>query len=366
VGVDKMTTCLLVSAPFGGVEVHFRLLARELAASDRIDHLDAIWLKYQPQEVLSRLPPFRWNWYSAAALSTMRQYAALRKSGSAPDVALFNQVNPALFLDPFARLPPVVLQLDTTPLVTASMGHHYRGRANRRPAVERIKLDIYRRTFRQARHLIAVSQLVRHSLVEDYRVEASKISVIPFSIDTHFFSRQPDSPSRTDVLRVLFVGGEFQRKGGELLLDAARLPEFANCEFHVVTKGDVRDAPANVFVHRDVPPNSDRLRDLLASASIFALPTLADLSPVALLEAMAMELPVLTTDVGGIPEIVLDDRTGYVIPPADSRAFVERLRALVDSPATRLRMGVAGRSKAEADHSIQSNVLRYLDILESR
>ncbi len=359
-----MTTCLLVSAPFSGTEVHFRLLARELEKSGRIDRLDAIWLEHRPREALSRLPPLRWNWYAAAAWSTTKQFGDLRRSGVEPEVALFNQVNPALFLNPLVRLPPVVLQLDTTPLITTSMGQHYLGRSARPPSIERIKLSIYRRTFDMPRHLIAVSEMVRRSLVEDYGVESASISVIPLTIDTDFFSRGTDSPSRSDSLRVLFVGGEFQRKGGELLLEAARLPEFADCEFHIVTKSEIPDPPVNVFVHRDVPPNSERLRDLLASASIFALPTLADLSSIASIEAMAMELPVLTTDMGGIPEIVRDGQDGYIVPPGDLEAFVDRLRALTTSQELRLRMGLAGRAKVESDHSLHSNIPRYLDILQ--
>lgn len=359
-----MTSCLLVSAPFSGIEVHFKLLAREFATSDRIDRLDTIWLEHRPRETISRLPPLRWNWYMSAAWSTSRQFRGIRRSGGAPDVALFNHVNPALLLNRLARLPPVILHLDTTPLITSSMSHYYLGRATRRPSVERAKVGVYSQTFGAARHVIAVSEMVRRSLTEDYAVDDDLISIIPFSVDTNYWSLESDSPSRTDALRVLFVGGEFQRKGGDLVIEAARRPEFADCEFHIVTKNEIPDAPANVFVHRDVAPNSDRLRNLLASSSIFVLPTLADVSSIASLEAMAMELPVVTTDVGGIPEIVRNDETGYIVPPGDSHAFVERLRALTDSPAIRSRMGRSGRSKVEADHSLVSNVQRFLDLLE--
>jgi glycosyltransferase involved in cell wall biosynthesis len=359
-----VVSCLLVSAPFSGIEVHFRQLARELAASDRISNLDAIWLEHDPPERFSRLPLVRSNWYAAAAWSTINRTRALRRAGFDPDVALFNQANPALFLNPLARMPPIVLHLDTTPMVTSSMWEHYTGQPPRRPSVERLKRGIYTRTFKVPRHLVAVSNLVRRSLVEDYGAPEEAVSIIPFSVDTEFWTRGPGSPDREDALRIAFVGGEFRRKGGDLVLDVARRPEFAHCEFHIVTGAEIPDVPGNVFVHRGVTANSDRLRDLFAASSIFVLPTLADMSPIASLEAMAMELPVITSNVGGIPEIVVDGETGYLVQPEDSNAFVERLRAMVDSPSMRTRMGSAGRSRAVREFSLTSTVPQFLELLE--
>jgi glycosyltransferase involved in cell wall biosynthesis len=359
-----MVSCVLVNAPFSGIEVHFRLLARELAASERIDRLDTIWLEHHPQERISRLPLVRSNWYAAAAWSTMVQIRNLRHRGATPDVALLNQVNPALFLNPINGMPPIVLHLDTTPLITSSMWEHYVGRPPRRPSIERLKRSVYARSFKVPRHLVAVSELVKRSLVDDYSASEDAVTVIPFSIDTEYWTRQPDQPTRDDASRIAFVGGEFRRKGGDMVLDAARRPEFSHCEFHIVTKEDIPDVPANVVVHRNVAPNTNQLRDLLAASSIFVLPTLADVSSIASLEAMAMEIPVITTPVGGIPEIVADGTTGYLVQPGDSVAFEDRLSQLVGSRALREQMGAAGRAKVEADHSVIRNVPRFIDLLE--
>lgn len=360
-----MTSCVLVNAPFGGIAVHFGLVAREFAASERVDRVDMVGLRHRPTERLSRLPAIRSNWYAAAAWSTVRQLRELeQQAGERHDVAMFNQVNPALFLAPLVRLPPMVLHLDTTPMITSGMWEHYVGHPPRHPSIEWMKRRIYSKSFRVPDHLIAVSRMVERSLVEHYDVDPASVSVIPFPVDTGFWSRQPDAPPRDDALRITFVGGEFHRKGGDLVLEAARRPEFAECEFHFVTQSDVPDVPANCFVHHDVASNSDELKDLLARSSIFVLPTLADVSSIASLEAMAMGLPVVTTDVGGIPEIVVDGETGFVISPGDSTALVERLRALVDSDDLRARLGAAGYAKVHAEHDLARSVERYLDILE--
>jgi glycosyltransferase involved in cell wall biosynthesis len=207
-----------------------------------------------------------------------------------------------------------------------------------------------------------VSELVKSSLIDEYHVDDNDISVIRFPVDTTYWSRRCDD--RKDALRILFVGADLYRKGGDLVLAAARRREFAGCEFHIVTRSEVMDAPANVFVHHDVTPGSEQLRELFSSASIFVLPTLADLSPIVLAEAMAMELPVVTTEVGAISEQVEDGQNGYVVSPGDADAFRERLRALTDSSDLRESMGRRGRSKVEAEHSLATNVERYLDVLE--
>lgn len=362
-GAAPMTSCVLISAPFSGIEVHFRLLERTMAASDQIERVDSIWLSYEPPERLSRLPPMRWNWTLGAAWSAARQLASLRAAGAHPDVALINHVNPALLLDPAARLPPVVLHLDTTPLVTASMAEHYLGRPPRPAAIERLKRGVYRRALRVPRHTVAVSHLVERSLINDYHVDPDAISVIPFTIDTDLWTRDATSPRRDDTVRVLFVGADWHRKGGDIVLDAARRPEFADCEFHVVTKQPPDDLPRNVVVHVDVEPNSKRLRDLFAAASIFVLPTSADLSPIVLAEAMAMELPIVATDVGAIPELVLDGQNGYIVPVGDLGAFCDRLRTLTESSVRRADFGRSGRIRAETEHSLHSNIPRLLDLL---
>jgi glycosyltransferase involved in cell wall biosynthesis len=168
-------------------------------------------------------------------------------------------------------------------------------------------------------------------------------------------------PEHADPVRILFVGGEFERKGGHVLLDTARLPEFSTFEFHVVTKSNVDDAPRNVVLHRD--PGPDAIRELYSSASVFVLPTQADFSPMALCEAMAMNVPVVATAVGAIDELVADGDNGYLVPAGDTDAFRTRLLELATSPALRHRMGARGRVAAEHNFDLETNAARIATVL---
>ena len=90
--------------------------------------------------------------------------------------------------------------------------------------------------------------------------------------------------------------------------------------------------------HRDLPA-------LLARWQIFALPSLDEGCPVAVLEAMAMGLPVVASAAGGLPEVVQDERTGYLVPAADAPALAERLGILLRDAQLRRTMGAAGRNR---------------------
>jgi glycosyltransferase involved in cell wall biosynthesis len=178
---------------------------------------------------------------------------------------------------------------------------------------------------------------------------------VPPGVDTGQWTpalvRDHDGP-----LRILFVGGNFERKGGQLLLDWFRNDRAAQeCELHIVTR-DAVDAGARVFVHRDVPNNSEALRELVRSCDVFALPTYADCHSLASIEAMSSGLPVITTNVGGIPEIVVDGITGFIIQPGDAFALGDRLRKLISDRELRSRMASASRARAERYFDARTNV----------
>ena len=101
----------------------------------------------------------------------------------------------------------------------------------------------------------------------------------------------------------------------------------------------------------------DDVPAILAAADALALPSLGnECLPYAILEAMAAGLPVLSTDVAGIPEMVDDGRTGYVVAPGDSAALAARLAALADAPERARAFGAAGRERVSREFSLEQMV----------
>lgn len=106
---------------------------------------------------------------------------------------------------------------------------------------------------------------------------------------------------------------------------------------------------------------------ILAAADIFALPSVSEGLPISILEAMATGKPVVASAVGGVPELVSDGETGFLVPARDPRGLAEALVFLADNPAARVRMGTAGRAHVAAAFTTARMVGRteslYRDVL---
>jgi glycosyltransferase involved in cell wall biosynthesis len=200
--------------------------------------------------------------------------------------------------------------------------------------------------------------------VEDYGIDPAKVAVIPPGVDVRKFE---PSAKREAVgpLRLLFVGGDFKRKGGyDLFRAVASLP--GPVEVDVVTRDPSVNSPTSseVRVHLGVEPNSEEMRALYRAADIFVLPTYGDGMPLVIAEAMASGLPVVSTGVGAIPELVESGRNGFIVEPGDVASLARALDRLVSDDALRDRMGRASRDIAEVQHDVLVNAHRVLDLLE--
>jgi glycosyltransferase involved in cell wall biosynthesis len=107
------------------------------------------------------------------------------------------------------------------------------------------------------------------------------------------------------------------------------------------------------------------LGPIFRSWDIFAMPSLEEGFGMAALEAMAEGLPVVATSVGGLPEVVEDGQTGYLVPPSDVTALSERLRLLILDPKGRRAMGAAGRERARNLFSADRMVAEIAAVYDS-
>ncbi len=105
----------------------------------------------------------------------------------------------------------------------------------------------------------------------------------------------------------------------------------------------------------------DDLLNVFRSLDLFVIPSIdGDTIPQVLMQALAMGLPVISTTVGSIPDVVQDGRTGFVVPPRDAGALGERILALLNDATLRADMGRRGRALVEQEYSLS----RMLDRLE--
>ena len=166
-------------------------------------------------------------------------------------------------------------------------------------------------------------------------------------------------------MRVLFVGADFARKGGlDLLAAASGLA--GQIELDVVTREQVQVPNPDLIVrwHLSLDPGSQELRDLFGQADIFAMPSHSEAYGIAVAEALAAGLPIITTPVGALPEMVRDGENGFLIPPGRPDRLAEALAQLAGRRDLRARLGRNSRRLAEAEHDLTRNHRALLELLQ--
>jgi glycosyltransferase involved in cell wall biosynthesis len=215
-------------------------------------------------------------------------------------------------------------------------------------------------SYRAAHAVVANSAAARDQL-ERERVPVDRLRVIPNGLDP---ARFPAHPSRDAIRRVVTVANLRPEKGHDTLLAAAPriLQRYPDASFTFVGDGSRRDALELLTralglagrVHflgerRDVAP-------ILADADLFVLPSRSEAFPNAVIEAMAAGLPVVATDVGGIPEVVRHHETGVLVQPGDADGLAEAVVALMDQPQRAAGLGRAARDSVARHYTLDRMV----------
>ena len=296
----------------------------------------------------------RGPWYGRAQVQQ-----ALRQPSF--DMVFFNTQVPATLGGAVARRRPYVISTDITPIQYDQMGALYHHQGDRPGLLKWYKHRVNIQTLRHAAMLLPWTHWVKDSLIKDYGIPAEHISVVPGGVNTEFWTPKPAHQKRKR-LKILFVGGDFFRKGGEVLLRAFHQLLSGTAELHIVTRSEIA-CTENVHVYRDMRPNTPELLALYHHCDVFVLPTGADAFGFVLVEAMACGLPVITTNVGGIAEVVDSGETGFLIRPDDVSALrLHLIRLAQDEPLVR-QMGAAARERAVKHFDAKTQAKAIVEVL---
>src|SRR3954465_1407057 len=318
-----------------GHVTHTKNLPTNVALDPEV-HAHWALIDFEATGMAGRIPLYKSNWTVRAGVRARREVARMNRQ-TRLDALFFHTQVPAVLAQSWLRKIPGVVSLDATPLQYDELGAFYKHEQG--PAwLENWKWRPKRDCLRSARRLVAWAEWTRLGLVRDYEVPADKITVIPPGVNVQEWRRPTPRVPHTDPVKILFVGGDLERKGGLVLLEAFRALQHLGLELHLVTKGRL-PAELGVFVYNNLEANSQPLKDLYHTCDIFALPTFGDTFALVLSEAGAAGMAIISTNLGAIPEFVRGGETGLTVSAGDVVSLTRALQDLATNPTLRLTLG---------------------------
>lgn len=213
------------------------------------------------------------------------------------------------------------------------------------------------------------SQLMRWSSPDRWK----KIAVVHCGLDRSYFD-QPVKPLTREP-RLVCVGRLDENKAQILLIRAAYLmrEEGVNCEIVLVGDGPMRltieEAVAAADMQNTIKilgwASGDRVKSEIEKARALVLPSLSENMPVVIMESLALGRPVISTYVAGIPELVQNEKTGWLVPASDEVALARAMREAILAPVEQLTaMGMMGRNHILRNHDAFEEAKKLKGVLD--
>jgi colanic acid/amylovoran biosynthesis glycosyltransferase len=229
---------------------------------------------------------------------------------------------------------------------------------------------------RRSSFVIAISSYGRSQLFR--LVEPSywtKIHVVRCGLERTFYDMPVVGKRRPTPPRFICVGRLCEQKGHVLLLQAASRLRSTGINFELVLAGDgeMRKEIEQIISSDDLGSivwitgwvDSFRIREELLNSTALILPSFAEGLPVVIMEGMSLSLPVISTFVGGIPELVVNGETGWLVPAGDLKRLTDAMETCVRSSDSVLdSMGALARQKVLQSHNVEIEIKLLRELFE--
>jgi starch synthase len=233
-------------------------------------------------------------------------------------------------------------------------------------------LEFERRVYSSMERVFTFSQYLRNSIVKNYGIDEDRVTVLGSGINLDDI---PDpAPKRYDSQEILFIGVEFERKGGQQLLQAFRAVReaYPAAVLHIVGPRKLnipRQLDANVryhgFLSKRAPHDRELLQELFNRSCLFVMPSLYEPFGIAPLEAMANGIPAIVSNEWALRELVTPGLTGELVAVGSVSDLADQMRKLLSSPERLKQMGERARREVLAKYSWDSVVERLLTTIDS-
>ncbi len=262
-----------------------------------------------------------------------------------------------------ARVPGVIYT-DYTARLSAAHACNFRSPLKGKKLMKWLEYES--NAYQHAAYIFTRSEFVRQNIIQNYGIPTERVSAVGGGVNFHPF---PEPPTRhagkSPVL--LFIGSEFKRKGGDVLLRAFEIVrhQVPNARLRLLTRDPIPDGFSlkNVEV---LPFLWDRamICRLYAEADVFVLPSRQETWGDVILEAAAYALPSISVAREAMGEVMRDGETGLLIPPEDAGALAAAIITLLENSDLRLRLGRAARIYVQSNFTWEKVVERMNPIIE--
>jgi glycosyltransferase involved in cell wall biosynthesis len=215
-----------------------------------------------------------------------------------------------------------------------------------------------RELFAAAARLLPWSQRAAQSAMEDYGIEEAKMVVLPPSVSIS----EARSNQRNEKPRALFIGGDFKRKGGDVLLKCFRERFRGRIELDIVTNSNI-EAEEGVRVWRDIGAGSAQWISLWNRADLFIFPSRLETFGIVLVEALAFGVPVIASKAGAAEEILVGGEAGILLETISVDSLAQAIETVLSDPDAASRRAEFGRQRAMEMYNLATDSEKLAGLL---
>jgi glycosyltransferase involved in cell wall biosynthesis len=341
-----------------------------------------------------------WTWWVFQFKRQQVRYLLRRYDPNELDLVYIHTQTAATSILDLPRHVPTVVSIDLTWKLAFQESRYHNS------PLLRATLDLERRIFERSDLVVSFSDWAAASVIDDYGIPASKVKVVRNGVtlpppltgirnghspnghgvmnghaanghynghvsgnghvaaNGHFGANGNGKYHGEDLLKLGFIGNGFIRKGGDILLKVHQ-QHFADLAHLTLVTGDPPKGHGglrNVEVRTEVPW-VELMTSVLPGFDLFVFPTRFDYSPYAVIEAMSAGVPVISTRVGAIPEMIEDGVGGFLIEAGHEGPLAERMSWALEHRAQLPAMGERGRERAATHYAAETNYPQLLDTL---
>ncbi len=332
--------------------------------------------KYSDTEILQ----YKWPWYIREQLILHKQLQKLKNKKVAveflkgyakwfskqlekdlkihkPDI-LFVPAAPQLIA--YCHTPvPVIFMTDAT---FSQIQGYYDSFDNLAAYNIRQGIELDKSAFGNAAHCMLASEWTKQSAMKDYSIAENKITVAPLgaNLDT-VPDRNELKKEKNKICRLLFLGVEWERKGGDIALNTLAELKKNGMAAHLTIigctppgyiegKNDYPDITVIPFINKHNTQESKQLYDIIRNSDFLLLPTRAECAGVVFCEASAFGIPSISTDTGGVSTYVENGVNGFTLPlNAGAMAYAEKIQTLFNDDIAYYTLAASSRKKFEEE-----------------